>query len=267
MISELAEFVRNLPGVYSLRRARQKRRFFFAEQTWGLWGDYASMSEARTHTGDPNGSSYDNDDVVDLNLDYFSRFLVFDYPVAYWLRRIITEEAVDSLVDFGGHVGVKYYSYRDRLQLPDNFKWCVVDVAAMVRRGQQRAAESGTTHLTFFTEVSQAPASPLLFCSGSLPYVEETIDEIIRKMVKRPRYVVINKLAVLPDRQVIALEGFGLRRIPYRVLSLVEFNSRLAALDYEMLDSWDIPERQHSIPFVDHAKAVKSVGQVWRSRV
>jgi len=267
MLDEVADAIRNTPGVYRLRKLRYERRFFSNPgDYWGLLGSFASMEEARRYTDHPEFASYDNEAVVDVLLDYFSTLSLFDYPVLYWLNRLIDEESLESLVDFGGHVGVKYYAYTNHVRLPSTFKWAVVDVPAMVRRGEKKSREAGSPHLEFHTRIEDAPHTSLLFCSGSLMYVNQRIDQIVPAMKAKPDYLLINKLAVLPDKEIVALEGFGNVCVPYRVFSDKHFRRSVDEMGYELVDSWEIPDRTHSVPFVDEARGIKSIGQVWKHR-
>lgn len=266
MLQDYVDFIRMMPGIYQLRRRRYERKFFSTtRECWGLCGAYQSMEHARQQVPDLKKSTYDDDDIVEVNLEWFSTLSLFDYPVLYWLSRLIGEHEVDSIVDFGGHVGVKYYAYSDRLQFPESFKWCVVDVPAMVQRGKEKARELGISHLMFIADIEAAPATKLLFCSGSLMYADLSIDQIVSKMVARPEYILINKLAVLPDQEVFSLEGFGVSRVPYHVFNLKQFNEAISKLNYELIDIWEIEDRTHEIPFVEYAQEVKSIGQVWKS--
>lgn len=264
MFQQAVDVIRELPGIYHLRRARYKRIFFSGKsRSWALWGAYRSMDEARAQIGDPAKATYDNKQIVDVNLDWFSRVSLFDYPVIYWLARLLNERKLRSLVDFGGHIGVKYYAYRDHLSIPEDFLWQVVDVPAMIERGKQKADSQGLQALKFFDDISAAQPCELLFCSGSLQYAPNTIDEVVSKMTSRPKYIVINKLGVLPDRELVSLENFESSWIPYRIHSLQKFNQSLVNIDYKLVDSWAIEERTYDVPFIEEAKNIKSVGQVW----
>ena len=115
MLDKIVDFIRMMPGVYQLRKARCKRAFFSRNEYWGLWGDYRSFEHARQQINDPNKSTFDNDGVVDVCLEWFSQTSLFDYPIIYWLLRLIDEKKIDSMGDFGGHVGVKDYAYKNRI--------------------------------------------------------------------------------------------------------------------------------------------------------
>ena len=117
----------------------------------------------------------------------------------------------------------------------------------------------------FVADIEAAPVAELLFCSGSLMYADLRVDQIVSKMVSKPEFILINKLAVLPDREVFSLEGFGVSRIPYHVLNLTRTNAAISNLNYELVDSWEIEDRTHEIPFVEYAQEVKSIGQLWKS--
>ena len=53
-----------------------------------------------------------------------------DYPVLYWLLQLIP--SCSSLADFGGNVGMAYYSFRKYLHLPEEFRWIVYDLPQII---------------------------------------------------------------------------------------------------------------------------------------
>jgi hypothetical protein len=62
----------------------------------------------------------------------------------------------------------------------------------------------------------------------------------------------------------VTLENFGVSWIPYRIQSLEQFKAALTAIDYQLVDEWEIAERRYSVPFVEKAQQVMNVGQVWK---
>ena len=264
MLQEMVQRIRSLPVVKQMRKSRWKRNFFDApDGSWGLYGGFTSISEARKAI--PKSSTYDDDRLVDMNVDYFSRVHLFDYPLLFWLSKLISQASAKRVVDFGGHVGVKFYAFRDYLTLPEDFDWHVVDVETMVRRGREKAAAAGETRLSFSTDLASAPPSRVLICSGSLSYVEDNLADLVKRCVLRPAFVITNKVSVLDGKEIVTLEGFGASIIPYRMLDGRTLNASMQGLGYQLVDHWEIPDRKFSIPHVAEAQAVVNIGQVWQS--
>jgi putative methyltransferase (TIGR04325 family) len=237
------------------------RRFFSGSGPWDLWGDFSSQESALNFIkGKPN--SYDDSDIAGINVDAFCRVSNFDYPVIFWLSRII--QSSTGMTDFGGHIGVKYYAYRDYLQIPNDFSWNVVDVAAVRKKGEIVSIERQASTLRFFPSVKNVPEAEILMCSGSLQYCPESIEEIVTQLPSQPEWIIINKLSVVSTREFVALENFGSSWIPFRIHQQESFTERVRALGYELVDSWEIPNRLYDVPFTEVGENMRSVGQVWR---
>jgi len=109
----------------------------------------------------------------------------------YALRQMSIDGDVRSIVDFGGHVGVKYHAYRDIMDIDTKFKWHVVDVPAVCDEGRRRLRPSDTK-LTYSDTLDAIEDCDVLLCSGSLQYCDEPLDRIIDRLPRRPPVVILN---------------------------------------------------------------------------
>src|SRR4051812_36959744 len=157
MVASVGKSLRRLSKLEVVRSARNLARWqqFRTAQSgnmfWGVYDDFA-QAQAAAPVGKPVG--YDNEQSAALYRWKFDVVEPSDYAVLYWLERGLRPNA--RVFDFGGHVGIKYYTFRSIGALAEPLTWTVYDVPAVVRAGQQLARERGETNLMFTEDVSQA---------------------------------------------------------------------------------------------------------------
>jgi len=254
--------IRALPGIYHLRRNRYARAFLHG--TFGTqWGEFPTAQSARAAVPKAIPSSYDNPELVDLKADFFAQVHLFDWPVLFYLRRLIDECRMTALVDFGGHIGAKYYAFRDHLALPHDFAWQVVETPAMAVEGRRRAAASNATHLSFCDRIEDAPAADILFCSGSLQYFDGTVLDIVARLARRPQAIILSKLPICEDADFYTLDNLQTVKVPYHVFSAAEHEALCRDSGYERVERWHIAYRDFEVPFSHPRRAVRMYGEVW----
>ncbi|CAN5699616.1 hypothetical protein BH11PSE3_BH11PSE3_49900 [soil metagenome] len=177
---------------------------------------------------------------------------LWDYPVLYWLKRLSPEIA--CIVDAGGHIGVKYRAFAPYLDL-QRLDWVVYDLPALVRAGQAQMRPGDRT-LSFVDRLEDAPEADLLLVSGLMPYLDRTLPDLVGRLRRRPRFILLNKVVTRDGPTVVTLENFGSAEVPYHIRNVDEVPDALAALGYEIVDSWTIDSLSHRIethPQLGHA--------------
>jgi len=169
-----------------------------------------------------------------------------DYPVLFWLARLLPE--LTSVFDWGGHIGVSYYTYQKYLDLPERLEWRVGDVHHIIEAGRALAASRSATALTFTTELSDADGFDLLFANGSLQFVELPFSVSVERLARRPRHIIVNKLPAYAGETFVTLENTIHSFNPYRVVNREAFVESLTALGYSLVESWDNPDMKCRIP-------------------
>lgn len=209
--------------------------------------------------------SYEEIDLTEVNISSFMQIHLFDYPVI--LNLLMVRDRVKSLIDFGGHIGVKYYAYKRLIPNIDDLIWKVVDVPFCVERGRMEASRRGATNLSFSSSMLEAGESDVLLISGALQYVMTSIGDLLDSMASFPRLIIINKLPVHFGPDCFTIENFGKAKIPYRIFNKTGFDQNLLSKDFIKIDAWTIPSREISIPFYENRldKFVME-GQVWENR-
>ncbi|MFN4098275.1 MAG: methyltransferase, TIGR04325 family [Pararhodobacter sp.] len=228
-----------------------------------LTGAYPDFATALANV--PRGalSGYDHDEAVGVKLHEMAEILEWDYPVIYWLGRILAEhEGPLRLLDSGGHVGTKFMAFRRLLDL-SRVDWAVHDLAPMVRAGRTMASELGLgPNLSFVTSVPEAGARDLLLCSGLLQYLDRPLAQLLAEMPSPPQHIVINKVALREGPGVVTLQRAGPCYLPYQIRNRREFENELDALGYILLDRWEIPSLSHRIDSHPELGSTTSTGYV-----
>lgn len=209
-------------------------------------GSFGSYEEAMAAVKPGLLAGYDHAEIADISFERMCQVQVWDYPVLFWLARLLPSTA--RLLDAGGHMGTKFRAFRPLLSLPEGFDWAVYDVPAIVRAGRVRAERDGLSGISFYERIEDAPAAEVLLCSGLLQYLDIPFAELLARMPKAPEHLVLNKVATREGPTVVTLEGFGAAEVPYQVRDRAAFVDGLAALGYDIIDSWAIPDLSRSNP-------------------
>jgi putative methyltransferase (TIGR04325 family) len=187
---------------------------------------------------------------------------LFDYPVILYILML---SQIKTIIDFGGHIGVKYYAYKRLLPNIHELVWKVVDVPFCVERGRNEASKMGETHLIFTSDISTAGECDLLLISGTLQYVTPSIGELLDSMEILPQFIIINKLPVHLGPDLYTVENFGKAKIPYRIFNRNRLDIELFDRNYSKIDTWTIPSRNIIIPFYEkELDKFAMEGQVWK---
>ncbi len=206
-------------------------------------GAFHSHDEALAHVRVGKLRGYDNDGVPEVSKALMQQVPLWDYPVLYWLKRLSRETG--CVVDAGGHIGVKYRAFAPYLDL-GRIDWVVYDLPALVRAGRAQARPGDDT-LSFVERIEDAPAADILLASGLLPYLDEPLPALVGRMRRPPRYILLNKVVTRDGPTVVTLENFGLAEVPYHIRNEREIPDALAALGYDIVDSWTIDSLAHRI--------------------
>lgn len=172
-----------------------------------------------------------------------------DYPALFWLSRAIADGA-RTVFDIGGHVGIKFYAFRDALRYPADLRWTVCDVPAVVEAGRRIAIERGVAGQLGFTVDHDAVCGvDVLFASGVLQYLPQTLPDWLARLSVPPRQIVVNTAPLHPEREFFTLNSIGTGFCPYRVMHEAALVAGLARLGYRALDRWTNAGKGLVIPF------------------
>jgi putative methyltransferase (TIGR04325 family) len=210
-------------------------------------GVYASFAAANAAIPPGRNNSYDNPDSATF-LGYKSSIRSSDYPVLFWLEKLLRQNP--RVFDFGGYLGISYYSYQKLLDYAADLQWTIYDVPAVAAAGAKLAEEKDARRqLAFTTSLERAQEFPLFLSFGSLQFPESTFAEIFQGFSTLPPHVLINKLPFTDGETFYTLHNMGPALAPYRVANREEFLQSAYDMGYELVDSWENPEFGCYIPF------------------
>jgi putative methyltransferase (TIGR04325 family) len=201
-------------------------------------GEYASFEEACADMPAHDLVGYDNAELASWYRERLDQVQPEDYPLLFWLSRILP--GVDTVFDFGGHVGLHYYAWRRPLDLPANVDWTVCDVPAVVASGQELARERGNPPgLSLTSDAKRASGATVFLASGSIQYLEPGfLWKMLASLERRPRHLLLNKLAVHETRDFVTVQDTQASFHPYSVVSRSRLTRELEGCGYQRVAEW-----------------------------
>ncbi|MBB6142934.1 putative methyltransferase (TIGR04325 family) [Silvibacterium bohemicum] len=209
-------------------------------------GVYASYAAAQAALPAGAFHGFDHASVAEYFVDTHMVFNPSDYPVVFWLSKLM--KSGDLLFDFGGGVGQSFYLYQRFLPFPERTHWLVCEVEALARRGGQLAEENHAPNLEFTTSFSQACGAAVLMTTGVLQYVEAELPSLLASLSKLPEHVLVNRVPMYSGKTYYTVQHSLHSFAPYKVSNLESFVVNMEELGYEKVDQWYL-SRSLKIPF------------------
>ncbi|MEZ5856471.1 MAG: TIGR04325 family methyltransferase [Hyphomicrobiaceae bacterium] len=225
----------------------------------GFRGAYATYDAAMAAVPRDTLAGYNHEDIADISFDVMCKIAPWDYPVLYWLDRLLRGEG-GRLLDAGGHMGTKYRAFSNYLDLGPSVDWIIYDLPAIVQAGRRRAENDNLESLIFTDQLDDVGRIDILLASGLLQYLDIPFSQLVGQLAVRPQHILINKLAVRDGATVVTLENFGRALVPYQIRSQMAFFEEIDQLGYRIVDTWDIPSLSHTITTHPELGASRSMG-------
>jgi putative methyltransferase (TIGR04325 family) len=247
----------DLPGLRTLAKALYKWMYSRPNRNGNdYYGAFDSRAQALA-AAPAMPTTYDQPSAGNMYLDRHKRINCSDYPMVYWLSKLLTEDR-HRLFDLGGHIGVSYYGFRNYITYPQSLQWHVHDVPAVVDAGRAWASQNDPDGMLNFADTPEAASGhDVLISCGALQYLEYTLPELLASLPNPPDHVLVNRTPMHPKRGYVTLQKIGIAVLPYRVMAKPEFVDAMGALGYEVMDHWMSKERHLEVPFepectIDH---------------
>jgi putative methyltransferase (TIGR04325 family) len=174
-----------------------------------------------------------------------SRPAPLDYPVLFWLSRILG--SAKQIFDWGGNIGTSYYAYRSYLDLSE-LDWIVNDVPSVIALGEHLKASHHASNLNFTTSLAPIESCDIILAAGSLHLIEDPFLPL-RRAVRLPPHFLINKMPVYNQPSAVTLLNTGSIFVAYRLFERESFIRTLDEIGYNLVDEWKVPELSCHIPF------------------
>lgn len=246
MRSRVKQVLARVPPVRAILEARYRRWFATPEASGACEGLYADCASARDAIPTGYHRGYDTPEAALKYGDRMSRIAPDDYPALFWVSRALASGAT-TVVDFGGHIGIAWYAWREALGVPPAVRWTVCDVPAIVAEGARVAKERGASALSFTSDLASVRGADLFIAQGSLQYVETSLGALL-DTAGLPQHVVVHATPMRPGRTVWTLQNIGPAICPYALHSRDELLGFAMARGYRLVAAWENARSLH-VPF------------------
>lgn len=261
------KIVRRVKESAVVRRLRERRyEAWFSRATvegFPFRGVYESRAAALRAAPSTRPATYDVPSAADLHAAELSQVALSDYPVMFWLQRLLDESPV--VCDFGGHVGTKYRAFASYLRYPAALRWRVSEVPSVAEAGKRLAEAEGDTQLEFTSGFAAADGADVFLGSGVMQYLEEPLWTQLAALRVPPPHVLLNKTPWRDGPPLFTVQNIHVAFVPYQIFSRDEFLGGMAKLGYELVDRWHNLDRASHVPFHPEVKA-EHVGLYFRMR-
>ncbi|TDP84709.1 putative methyltransferase (TIGR04325 family) [Aquabacterium commune] len=252
--------IKRLPLIRSWLHRRAIRKYFSPRGSGCHSGHFSSFAQARAWL--PPSPEFSHDKFTDEYVHERSRRIwAFDYPVLFWLREAFAGGS-STVLDIGGSIGNQYYAYQRYLRYPEALQWRVQELSAFIGQGRELAQQRGAAALSF----SDAwPAewldSEVWLAAGVLEFMEsQDLPSLLARCARKPRHILLNKLPLSESPAFVSSQNIGFGSyVPHHVFNRRDFIGAIESLGYELVDTWDVPERSfQSLGFDEDAFDVYS---------
>jgi putative methyltransferase (TIGR04325 family) len=224
-----------LSSPYTREKYLQKE---FSKRSPSCKGIYKTFYDALLDAPSHKLSGYDHRVIAEFYRQRIDDFNPADYPVLFWLSRLLPEARF--VFELGGSVGVGYYAYRRYIPFPERLRWVICEVPETVHFGDEIARERNETQLAF-TDQREVNEDPDIYATfGALQYIEEPFAEIIGSLRAKPVHLLINRIPLCEETPFITLQNNGCWFSPYKVDNRTAFIESVEALGYQLEDKWEM---------------------------
>lgn len=216
-------------------------------------GVYETFEQAIEDVPKNKSIGYDNEALAQEFKDELKvsiKVMTYDYPILFWLKSIFLEDALTLKVfDFGGNIGIHFYSYLDYLSYPTDLVWRVCEVPAIAQAGKELAEHRACRNLEFTDCFDEASGADIFLASGSIQYVQ-SLAKSIENLSKKPLHLLLNRLPLHDSAaQFVTLQNGGQVFYPQYVFNKAQFIKSFSYLGYDLIDVWEDKEEGCLIPF------------------
>ncbi len=252
----MRRIIRRIPFARQLYRHYQEleyERQFVGDKGYGCFrGVHKTFEEAIRSAPKTKSIGYNNLELAHeyrQSVELETSVQSYDYPVMLWLNLIFSINSNNiSIFDFGGNVGIHFYAYEKYIKYPDNLKWIICDLPAIVKAGKELAQKRHRLELVFTENFEEASGKDVLLASGSIQYVEDLTQSLL-SLSKKPKHLLINRMPLYDGSQFVTLQNGGKVFYPSYVFNKTEFIESLNQVGYQMVDIWEDRVDSCVIPF------------------
>jgi len=245
----IIDIIRSFPGILQWRKIKYNKKFS-TNCSYNLFkGVYSSFNEAIPHIPKTKPEGYDHNSAAKMYTNLMDNIRLVDYPVIFWLNKIIKEKSV--VFDFGGHVGIRFYCYSKYINYPNKLKWIVYDLPSVLEEGKKLAKEMVENKISFTNEIDVAGGSDIFLASGSLQYFEIPLYKILSNLKTSPKHILINGTPLHEDHEFVTINNMTTAYCLYKIQKKNDFINGMIENGWELKDIWinNDKDKKCHIPF------------------
>ena len=255
----MKSWIKKLPYVkqaYDRYHEKEYKQKFATTGYGSFWGVFESFDRARSAAPKTKPIGYNDAELaqeyrrmLEQNAWENSHLIIrsYDYPVLFWLKSIFSEGCT-RVIDFGGNIGVHYYSYSQYLEFPKNLGWTICEVPEIAKVGEEISIQRATKNLFFTSNTDSFNDRDILIASGSIQYVED-IASTLDRCEQKPKHLLINRLPLYDGERFVTLQNGGNVFYPQFIFNKTEFVQSIEQIGYETIDIWEDRHDSCYIPF------------------
>lgn len=235
------------PPILSWRKLRYERTF--ARRTNSFRGIFDTFEEAIASAPNTKAKGFDVPEFEGYFDDRRRSLFLYDYPILFWLNRIIRKN--EKIFDIGGNTGVHFVGYQSYLQAWEHLYWEVCEVPVVVAAGKKFAEQQGyENRLSFTSNMADANEADVLLSLGTLQYIDRPgLGELISSLKTPPNHLLLGKLPLYDGESYVTLQNGGVHFVAQRVFNRDQFLQGLQDLGYRVIDEWQDNSRSCFVPF------------------
>jgi putative methyltransferase (TIGR04325 family) len=237
----------------------------FPGECYGCYRGIFDSAEAAIAASPKHRSlGYDNTALAEEYQSNMDRAIgSYDYPMLFWLKDLLPQN--HRIFDVGGNVGTQYYGYERYLHYPEDLRWTVCEVPAIVEAGRKLAAQENARALSFTTQFTDAEGTDILMASGSLQYIQN-FEQQLTDLQQKPRYLLLDRLPLCDGSSFVTLQNGGMVFYPVYIRNRETLIEKLTHLGYQVLDIWQDKSEPCVVPFHPEMKTLSFWGLLLQRR-
>lgn len=232
----------------------------------GVFKDFASAFNAVPKTRN-RGLTYNQAEPRDINQiceNYAKPIKLVDteYPIFFWLDRILQQNPHLQVCDFGGGDGRHYFAFTQHSS--HKLQWDVCELEQNVKLGNTMAQKMGIDNLHF----SQTPNDAQIFLSSSAFQYIENLYNLLEEYLTGggAEHILLTRLPLQNNAPTFVTLQNALNQFytPFRIFNRFEFIDFFIKMGYELVDEWKDPFDCVIIPFHRNISVTCSWGMYFR---
>ncbi len=226
------------------RDLRNERRFHRHDDEPVYSGIYPTYEAALQAIPKGEAVGFDDASIPDFYLNHHFVLNQHDYPVLFWIGRILRPGV--TIFDLGGGLGQCWYSYTPYLPTLAGCRWIVCDLPAFVKQGTDLALQHSASGLSFTSELQPAAEAAIFVTNGALQYMRSDLPELLATLAHMPEHILINRVPMYDGESYYTIQRTRHSTYtPYRVPNREAFCQGMRLLGYREQDRWEVPRNLH----------------------